>query len=246
MLFKIKKRKKDTYFEESFFRRNMQPNQLLSFLLAESYIRNNDNVDWFSIFKLLQSVSQKKISKEKLYKVLDDKKIGIEVLDTATNIIGGQFDLLNGKVIIQISKDLYLKIFSANDEWLENLAANFWINFVHEDTHRQQQNAAGNYSIRKKYKSPSNLDWTEDLGKDLDYFDQQIEADAYGREIGARLEILEKNKSVANIFLDINSNSINDEYCKKIINVYKDPRISKKVNKSFFRALYDFLVGNEN
>lgn len=245
MLFKIKKREKDTYFEESFFRRNIQPNQLLSFLLTESYNRNTDNVDWFSVFKLLQGVSQKEVSKEKLFEVLDDKKIDIEILNTVTNTIGGQFDLITGKVIIQISEDLYLKIFSADDKWLENLAANFWINFVHEDTHRQQQNAAGSYNIRKKYKVPNNLNWNEDLGKDIDYFDQQIEADAYGREIGARLEILEKDKSVANIFLDINSNSIRDEYCKKIINIYKDPRILKKANKSFFRALYDFLMKNE-
>lgn len=105
---------------------------------------------------------------------------------------------------------------------------------------------AGTYNIYKKYKNPVSLDWKNIMDKDLNYFDQFVEADAYGREIGARLEhIYNKILSKSTILNYINNNNISDEYCKKIINIYKGPRISKKSNQSFFRALYDYLVGNE-
>ena len=36
-------------------------------------------------------------------------------------------------------------------------------------------------------------------------------------------------------------NSINDDYSREIMNVYKDPRISDKNAKKFYRALFDML-----
>lgn len=229
---------------ESYYRRNKKPNQLLSFLLAEAYYRNQENVNWFEVFKKIQKAKTGQLSLEDLKIFLNKKKIGIKVIKK-DNEIGGYFDLNSRKVIILISRNLYDQIFNAEDEWLENLAANFWVNFVHEDTHRQQQNAAGNFNIFKKYKSPTNLDWGNITDKDIDYFDQQIEADAYGREIGARLEKIYSEDSSSVILMNINSNTIKDEYCEKIINIYKDPRVSKKSNESFFRALYDYLTGYE-
>lgn len=81
----------------------------------------------------------------------------------------------------------------------------------------------------------------EELGKDIDYFNQTVEADAYGREIAARLEKLYPTETVSNLFSRITSNNIQDDYIKKIIGVYKDPRINDNANRAFFRSIYDFL-----
>lgn len=227
---------------ETLFR--MNSNQYRSMLLAEAYTRN-DSIDWLDVFKHLKDFISKDISKEGFFKYCDDLQIDLEIVKKSGEFIGGQFNLDSRRIIIIITYDILMSILKADSEELQNLTYNFWINFTHEDTHKQQQNSAKDYNIYKNYKNLTNSFWTVDLGESLDYFDQQIEADAYGREIGARLETLYKNKSLSSIFSSISANSINDDYCRRIINVYKDPRISERANKSFFRALYDFLNKNE-
>lgn len=229
---------KNPKYRDCYFRMTIQPNSLLSSLLAESYKRNSYNVDWFSIFKHLRDFGE-----DKTQKLLDEKFVNIEVVNSK-NCIGGYFDLSTRKVVIVISLNLYHYIFFADDLWLKNLANNFWVNFVHEDTHRQQYDSAKGFDIFKHYKKSTVKDWNEDLENDFDYFNQQIEADAYGREIAARLQEM-TGESSSEILLNVNSNSVKDAYSKKIINVYKDPRIDRKVSNSFFRALYDYFVGNE-
>ena len=94
--------------------------------------------------------------------------------------------------------------------------------------------------VNSNYISSTNI-FLEDLGKDIDYFNQTVEADAYGREIAARLEKIYPTETVSNLFSRITSNDIQDDYIKKIIGVYKDPRISDNANRAFFRSIYDFL-----
>ena len=57
---------------------------------------------------------------------------------------------------------------------------------MHEDTYAQQQKVS-KVDIKRNYIPPESLDWKGDLEKSLSYFDQSIEADAYGREIAGRL-----------------------------------------------------------
>lgn len=59
--------------------------------------------------------------------------------------------------------------------------------------------------------------------------------------IAARLEKMYPMESASNLFSRITSNDIQDDYTKKIIGVYKDPRINDNANKAFFRSIYDFL-----
>lgn len=94
--------------------------------------------------------------------------------------------------------------------------------------------------VNSNYISSTNT-FLEDLGKDIDYFNQTVEADAYGREIAARLEKIYPTETVSNLFSRITSNDIQDDYIKKIIGVYKDPRINDNANRAFFRSIYDFL-----
>ena len=88
--------------------------------------------------------------------------------------------------------------------------------------------------------------WDEDFGKSFDYFNQTIEAAAYGREIAARLSSYYAGETVFDIFERIRKNDISEDYSKKIINIYKDFRIDKEVMKHFYSALYDALIGNED
>ena len=71
--------------------------------------------------------------------------------------------------------------------------------------------------VNSNYISSTNI-FLEDLGKDIDYFNQTVEADAYGREIAARLEKIYPTETVSNLFSRITSNDIQDDYIKKIRN----------------------------
>lgn len=122
---------------------------------------------------------------------------------------------------------------------------NLWTAFIHEDTHKQQNSKIpkdiklklNNSYVTYLPSDPTNLSYPQNL----DYYNQVTEADAYGREIAARLEKLYPTETVSNLFLRITSNNIQDDYIKKIIGVYKDPRINDNANKAFFRSIYDFL-----
>lgn len=216
-------------------------NQLSSFLLNEAYIRK-DNIDWLKAFQYLKKYLIGELSQSQFLKYCDKNRIRLEIVN-GEGLIGGQFDVNDRNIIIQVTLDVVYEIMEADPDVLNNLANNFWANFTHEDTHLQQQSKSRK-NIFEKYKSPTVSDWNEDLGKNLEYFNQKIEADAYGREIGARLEKIytEKGDSKLSIMMDVNHNKIEDKYSRKIINVYKDPRVSRDANHSFFRALYDFLT----
>lgn len=232
------------FLGESRFRMNNYTLFVPRTWLTEAYKKSND-VDWVKALRLYRDCMRNAVSEKDFTSYLDENKIVFETVD-GEGLIGGQFELSTQRVIMIFTKDIKEEIFYANENVLKNLAANFWVNFVHEDTHRQQLNAAGGYDIFKKYKAPETLDWTVDLIANLDYYDQSVEADAYGRDVGARLQAkFGKRSSFHTIGLISSGKDVNDGYCQKLISIYKDPRISKKSHRAFFRALYDFLSGNE-
>ena len=219
---------------ESNFR--LSSNNLLSFLLAESYIRKSNRVCLLFLKHLRNLLNNDKDTKDFL-SFCKNNKVALEIVDGEDGM-GGQFSLSTQTIIFQITKDVLFKIGIANDDVLESYANILWTNFTHEDTHAQQVSKS---KVKLNYISPTNRFWVEDLGKDIDYFNQTVEADAYGREIAARLEKMYPMESVSNLFSRITSNDIQDDYTKKIIGVYKDPRINDNANKAFFRSIYDFL-----
>lgn len=208
----------------------------MSFLLAESYIRKSNHVCLLFLKHLRNSLNNDKDSNDFL-NFCKNNKVALEIVDGEDGM-GGQFSLSTQTIIFQMTKDVLFNIGTANDDLLELYADILWTNFTHEDTHAQQ---ASKSKVKLNYISPTNKFWDEDLGKDIDYFNQTVEADAYGREIAARLEKLYPTETVSNLFLRITSNNIQDDYIKKIIGVYKDPRINDNANKAFFRSIYDFL-----
>lgn len=219
---------------ESNFR--LSSNNLLSFLLAESYIRKSNRVCLLFLKHLRNSLNNDKDTKDFL-SFCKNNKVALEIVDGEDGM-GGQFSLSTQTIIFQMTKDVLFKVGTANNDMLGLYADVLWTNFTHEDTHAQQ---ASKSKVKLNYISPTNKFWDEDLVKDIDYFNQTVEADAYGREIAARLEKLYPTETVSNLFLRITSNSIQDDYIKKIIGVYKDPRINDNANKAFFKSIYDFL-----
>lgn len=222
----------------------MKPSWYMYRLLCEAYVESSNNVDLFEVLKKIQDANYKRTTFDELFSYLDSYDLLIDFVD-GDNVIGGDFSISARKIVLKMSDDIYQRVVNGDDEDLKDLAENFWVSFVHEDTHKQQQKAAGNYDIRTNYKSMKSSFWKDDFSQDLDYFDQYSEADAYGREIGAALQKVYKGRSTSTIFSYINRNTVGDDYCRKIINTYKDPRVSDRNRRKFFRALYDFLAGNE-
>ena len=102
------------------------------------------------------------------------------------------------------------------------------------------------FRLMEAYKCTKKMDCLDFLGKDFDYFNQVEVADAYGREIAVKLSSLYKDKIVFDIFGMVVKDNIDDDYSKKVINIYKYFRIDKEVMKHFYCALYDTLCGNED
>lgn len=142
-----------------------------------------------------------------------------------------QFDIFN------ISINNYTKSLIKSSKKYQNLFKKKLAELlVHEDTHKQQ--AKQYYDYDKNY--IENTPETEDL-----YYNQKIEADAFGRQIGKALRLLYPNKSVDDIFSIFNHKTVKDPYLQSLIDVYKSSRVSEKIKKKFIRALYDFLEGQE-
>ena len=119
--------------------------------------------------------------------------------------------------------------------------------YVHEDTHRQQ--------INKNLLSKvviNNFDkllfdpWDLKDPKNVAYYNQVEEADAYGRQIGEKLRVLYPEKDSEEILELVFDNRV-DTYTKYMeeLKVYRDQRIKKKARQHFFRALYDYLSEQE-
>lgn len=213
-----------------------------SFRLMEAY-KCTKKLDCMDFLKTLKKACLNEMTETDFKKYCDDKKISFE-LAKGEEGIGGYFDLNEAKITILLTNDVFIEVMIADEQKLGILASNLWCNYTHEHTHMQQAKAS---KIGFKNYRPSAVEyWDEDFGKSFDYFNQTIEADAYGREIATRLSSYYAGETVLDIFERIRKNDIKEEYSKKIINVYKDFRIDEEVMKHFYRALYDALVGNED
>lgn len=208
--------------------------RLKSYLLAESYSKT-DEYTCLSVLMSLKLFLNNEITKDDYDFQCKKNRLNINIIKGTQNI-SGFYDTNTKKITIFITSDIIDEICNCNNvQDLKKIADNIWTAFVHEDTHMQQDSKSCS-KFKNKYVN---------LEDNFDYFNQKIEADAYGREIGARLKKIYPKKSVLNIFLKVNSNDISDDYSKKLIEIYKDPRVDKNVTKHFFRALYDFLEENE-
>lgn len=129
-----------------------------------------------------------------------------------------------------INKD-FLRFIKNTPEKLTNLVySTFASLYSHEDTHVQQllkYNIIKNYI---KYKNSSNIG----------YFNQTIEATAYGRQVAKFLKEQYPEKSIQELFNKLTNLSLEKEVAH-FVNIYKDPAISKDAKQKFYKALFDEL-----
>lgn len=217
-------------------------NELSKFF--ESYY-NSPKKECKKVLKLAQSLLLGQIDKSNFDKKCNELGYSIEILNNYNSEIGGFFNPKTSNIVFQFSIDSFKNLLTLTDDNLNTLVDLFWSSYVHEDTHRQQFILGGNHLYNNYIKIKSNTFYNNLSEKDYKYFDQQVEADAYGREIGSLLKGKYKNNTEL-LYKDIANNNIQNDYVQTIINIYKDPRIKDANAKKFYRALFDFVEGNEN
>jgi hypothetical protein len=113
--------------------------------------------------------------------------------------------------------------------------------YVHEDTHKQQDNSSnGKFFNAGAYKKVD----INDSESIKDYLNQRVELDAYARQYGFELRELYPNESTQDIFKRIfNANIENEDLKNNLITVFD---VLTDKNKNFFlRNLYDYINGEE-
>lgn len=224
--------------EKSNYKGMLRP--LIGASLQEAYIkeayRKTDEQMCIDFVYLLKDFLNEEISTDLFLDYQGKHDFELHVAE-GEGIIQAEYRTQFRKIYLYLSPDFLEKISQGED--LENIAKNIWTNFMHEDTHAQQQKAS-KIDLKKDYIPPESLDW-KDVEKSLAYLDQPIEADAYGREIASRLIAQYSDKS--DIYKDVAENTVKDDYAAKIINTYKNPKC--KNSKKFFRAFFDVLQNND-
>lgn len=224
--------------EKSNYKGMLRP--LIGASLQETYIkeayRKTDEQMCIDFVYLLKDFLNGEISTDLFLDFQEKHDFELHVAE-GEEIIHAEYLTQFRKIYLYLSPDFLEKISQGKD--LENIAKTIWTNFIHEDTHAQQQKAS-KIDLKKDYIPPESLDW-KDVEKSLAYLDQPIEADAYGREIASRLIAQYLDKS--DIYKDVAENTVKDDYAAKIINTYKNPKC--KNSKKFFRAFFDVLQNND-
>lgn len=108
---------------------------------------------------------------------------------------------------------------------------------THEDTHKQQYKQYKDYD--KNYIEPVDNDFS------WDYYNQKIEADAFGRQVGKTLRNYFPESNICDILDFIKTNKVPDLELQAILNIYSSEKVNKTSRKKFFRAMYDYLIGEE-
>lgn len=223
--------------EKSNYKGMLRP--LIGASLQEAYIkeayRKTDEQMCIDFVYLLKDFLNGEISTDLFLDFQEKHDFELHVAE-GEEIIHAEYCTQFRKIYLYLSPDFLEKISQGKD--LENIAKTTWTNFIHEDTHAQQQKAS-KIDLKKDYIPPESLDW-KDVEKSLAYLDQPIEADVYGREIAGRLIAQYSDKS--DIYKGVAENTVKDDYAAKIINTYKNPKC--KNSKKFFRAFFDVLQNN--
>lgn len=209
--------------------------------------------------KLINQIAEKDFNKELL-----KRNLVFEEVEKDEPTVNGRFEPETKLTFIRVStgleklikENIKSKFDAVAYNQLDKLSDFYWHNFVHEDTHRQQANVTlleffNNYVTYDSSTDPFDLK----ILQNVKYFDQVFEADAFGRELGNILAVryelkdsddeFSRRSKVHSIFQDLKNEKVDDDFVKDIWRAYKDPRISEKAQKSFIRALYDYLEGFE-
>ena len=117
-----------------------------------------------------------------------------------------------------------------------------WL-LTHEDTHLQQD-LKSDFKKKVKYQD---IDFNSDLDQFKKYLNQDVEADAYGRQVGEILKSTFPEKSNSELADILTKDNLRNEFCKGIVSVFTDPNlVTKQTRNKFFRAAYEYILDLED
>ena len=180
----------------------------------------------------------KKIKINQLYELTAKCRIGFELVPEDTNVYN-RFDPNLGITIIPI-KSSQIEALIKDPDFKKRYLKYLKYSIVHEDTHKQQFGRYEGYSKNYKYPNYTGNPFELLSPEDVAYFSQTIEADSYGRQVGEALKHLYPEKPISWIFKNVDNPETED-----LLNVFRSSKISKKAFQHFWRALYDYVEGNE-
>ena len=236
-------------------------------ILTEVY-QKSDKIRFLHIFDNLRNYLLD-LKTEKEFNEFNQKE-RVEIC-RIENGLGGFYDENKNKIVLLLDGPTLDLITISNAEDLHKIVEYVWTAFVHEDTHFQQQNLVNKNMAEKNLEplkiSKGYIKYNPDLPYDLDikrnvsYFSNQYEVDALAREVGEKIKIVYDldsikdeavlHKTILSIFDDIKkgglpkSESLDVDGIQKVVNIYWDPRISKKAKMKFFSTLYEYLYNLE-
>lgn len=237
---------------------------LLNKILTEVY-QKSDKTRFLQLFHSLKDYLLDKISEEDFNTFL--KREHFRILRIPEGLSGYYENSTNTICLLFDSKTLN-SIASSKDSELQDIVDYIWTAFVHEDTHHQQQlKVAADRSSRqlpplkvnKHYiKYDDNLPYDLSINSNVQYFSNPNEIDALAREVGEKIKLffnfdalkneVELHRKVREVFETIKKDdfqkkvkNIDFDEIKKVVNIYWDPRISKKAKMEFFGTLYEYL-----
>ena len=189
-------------------------------------------------FLYLDGIMQEDLWKEvervaKMFVKLDDK------INTSRPMMRAEYSTRDESITFYINSKMKnsLKQVELRDDFLVK-AKGF---FVHETTHHQQNiKSDGKYIL--KYKK---VDLSA-VPTDYKYFNQNIEADAYGRQVGQLLLSRCPNVNYVDLLNMLATGTLPDPECQAILDIFKNSEISKEVKEKFIRAVHDFVAGLED
>ena len=221
----------------------LSPSRGSNYWLREVYSKTNENNFEVLIESLLKFVKEPDKYQEEFYLNVLKFRIGFRLVPEG-QLPNPCFDPLtaNGLTIIPIQMS-QINFMQTDLDYKQRYIKCLKSMITHEDTHKQQFDRYWGYS--KNYKIFSSENPFKLLSKeDVDYFSQPIEADAYARQVGSTIRKIYETESAEKIFDNIiNKNILED--IQDLIDVYRDPRISRKGYKHFWTTLYNYLKDNE-
>ena len=203
-----------------------------SFILSERLKESYENTSTDFLKNMLNDIRDSDLS---ISDISIKYGLKINIINSSNDIISSYYDISNKKIIITIPEYMLLFIKVATDEELEKIYIDLATSFSHEDIHKQQfSKRNSNFNYKSLNKNIFDAEYNKE------YFNQQIEADAYGVQAAKEIIELYNKETKEQVYNRIYTGNI-EGVSRAILNVYRDPQINKNSKKKFFRALFDYI-----
>lgn len=211
-------------------------------VIYENYLKKLQEVytrtDLSFIDEFIYDLQQSNGEFEKLEAIQDKYNCKLEFINGKDNTLFKQAGY--GYVLNKLNIVLYVEAFEKllnGDLDLNKSIFDLKRFLTHEDTHIQQ----GERSKNKAFKNYVRLGrlYSKNPEDNISYFNQQIEADAYARQIGFQIQQQYPGITNNEAFDLIKQNKIENE----VLNVYKNKSndISEKVRRKFWHTLWQYI-----